>query len=86
MGCFVNEAGSVPQRGFVGARTNAFLHRKVRRVSVTQSLMQRRRGLATVRFFLASGSLRMPDVDYDLAKTLGDFILYRVEASNLAWH
>jgi len=73
-------------RGFIGARTSAFLHRKVQRVSVTQSLIQKRRGLATIRFFLASGSLRVPYVDYDLAKKIRDFVLYRVESSTLAWH
>jgi putative membrane protein len=86
MGFYIDQDGVALRRGFVGIRTNAFLHRKVQRISITQSLLQRRRGLATVRFYLASGSLRMPFVDYDLARTLRDFVLYRVESSKLAWH
>jgi len=86
MGFYVDANGIVLRRGFVGIRSSAFIHRKVQRISVTQSLLQKRRGLATVRFYLASGSLRMPYVDYDLAKSLRDFILYRVESSKLAWH
>ena len=85
-GWYADKDGFILRRGFIGSRTNAFLHRKVQRISVTQSLMQRRRGLATVRFYLASGSLRVPYVDYDLARKIRDFVLYRVESSSLAWH
>ena len=74
------------RRGLVGARTNALLHRKVQRISITQTIIQKRKGLATVRFYLASGTLKMPYVDFELAKTLRDFVLYRVESSRLAWH
>lgn len=82
----LSEYGLVLRRGFVGIRTNAFLHRKVQRISITQTIIQKRRGLASVRFYLASGSLKMPYVDFELAKTLRDFVLYRVESSKLAWH
>ncbi|MGI9261555.1 MAG: PH domain-containing protein [Woeseiaceae bacterium] len=82
----LSEYGLVLRRGFIGIRTNAFLHRKVQRISITQTIIQKRKGLATVRFYLASGSLKMPYVDFELAKTLRDFVLYRVESSKLAWH
>ena len=85
-GWYADEDGFILRRGFIGARTNAFLHRKVQRISITQSLLQKRRDLATMRFYLASGSLRVPYVDYDLAKKIRDFVLYRVESSSLAWH
>ena len=85
-GYCLSENGLVLRRGFVGIRTNAFLHRKVQRISITQTIIQKRKGLATVRFYLASGSLKMPYVDFELAKTLRDFVLYRIESSKLAWH
>ena len=85
-GFFINEDGVVLRRGLVGYRVSAFLHRKVQRITVTQSISQERRGLATIRFYLASGSLKLPYVDFDLAKRIRDFVLYRVESSNLAWH
>ena len=85
-GYFVTEHGLVLRRGFLGFRTNAFLHRKVQRIGVTQTLMQERKGLATIRFFLASGTLKLPYVDHGFAKQLRDYVLYRVESSQLAWH
>ena len=78
--------GLVLRRGFAGYRLSAFLHRKVQRISVTQSPGQRRKGLATIRFYLASGTLKLPYVDFGLAKGLRDHVLYRVESSQLAWH
>ena len=85
-GYALTENGVVLRRGFIGVRTNAFLHRKVQRISITQTIIQKRKGLATVRFYLASGSLKMPYVNFELAKMLRDFVLYRVESSRLAWH
>lgn len=78
--------GVILRRGFIGYQTVAFLHRKVQRISVTQTPLQERKGLATIRFYLASGSLRLPYVDFEMAKQLRDYILYKVESSQLAWH
>jgi putative membrane protein len=85
-GYFIGANGVLLRRGFVGYRTNAFLHRKVQRISVTQTPSQQRKGLATVRFFLASGTLKLPYVDHKMAKQLRDYVLYRVESSRLSWH
>ena len=85
-GYFIGEHGMVLRRGFLGVRTNAFLHRKVQRISVTQTPLQERHGLSTIRFYLASGSLKLPYVDHTTAQRLRDYILYRVESSRLAWH
>jgi len=85
-GFFISEKGMVLRRGFIGIRTNAFLHRKVQRISVTQTLLQKRKGLATIRFYVASGTLKLPYVDHELAKQLRDYVLYRVESSQQAWH
>ncbi|MCH7894692.1 MAG: PH domain-containing protein [Proteobacteria bacterium] len=78
--------GFALRRGFIGYHVTAFLHRKVQRISVTQTLPQRRRGLATLRFYLASGSVKVPYVDFKKACELRDYILYRIESSELAWH
>lgn len=85
-GYFVSTEGLVLRRGFIGYRTNAFLYRKVQRINVTQTLLQERKGLATMRFYMASGTLKLPYVDYQLAKQLRDYVLYKVESSQLAWH
>jgi putative membrane protein len=85
-GYVVAKDGIVLRRGFVGFNVSAFLHRKVQRVSVTQTFLQKRKGLATMRFYLASGSLKLRYIDYRMANELRDYVLYRVESSKLAWH
>ncbi|MGI9205804.1 MAG: PH domain-containing protein [Woeseiaceae bacterium] len=85
-GFAIADNGVVLRRGFIGYQTVAFLHRKVQRINVTQTPLQERKGLATIRFYLASGSLRLPYVDHEMAKRLRDYILYKVESSQLAWH
>jgi len=85
-GFAIAESGMVLRKGFIGYQTTAFLYRKVQRISVTQTLLQERKGVATIRFFLASGSLRLPYVDFQMAKDLRDHILYKVESSQRAWH
>ncbi len=78
--------GMLLRRGFLGFRVVAFTHRKVQRVSVTQTIPQKRKGLATLRVYLASGSIKLPYVDVAMARQLRDYVLYRVESSELAWH
>ena len=85
-GYAIADNGMVLRKGFIGYQTSAFLYRKVQRISVTQTLFQERKGLATIRFFLASGSLRIPYVDFQMAKDLRDYILYKVESSQRPWH
>lgn len=85
-GVRVSLDGMAVRRGFFGYRVTSFLHRKVQRVSVTQTATQKRKGLATLRFFLASGSVKIPYIDFTQAKQLRDFVLYKIESSTLAWH
>lgn len=73
--------------GLIGYRVVAWLHRKVQRISITQSPFQRRKNLATVRVYLAAGSaITIPYVDFAKAESLRDYVLYRVESSQQAWH
>ena len=72
--------------GLIGYDLEVFLSRKVQRVTVTQSWLQRRRHLAGLRIFLASGSVRIPYIPIEDAKLLRDYILYKVESSQRAWH
>ena len=85
-GVFIAQDGIAMRRGFLGYRVTAFLHRKVQRISLTQTVPQRRKGLATLRFYLASGSVKVPYVDFHKACELRDYVLYRVESSQAAWH
>lgn len=86
-GVMYGEDGLAFRSGLVGYRVVAWLHRKVQRVSVAQSPFQRRKDLATVRIFLAGGSaIKIPYIDHAKARALRDYVLYRVESSQRAWH
>ncbi len=85
-GYYFDDNGLVMRNGFLGVRVIAFLHRKVQRVSIVQSVMQKRRGLANLKFYLASGSVQLPYVSLELASQLRDFVLYRIESSQRPWH
>jgi putative membrane protein len=58
----------------------------VQRVTVTQSRYQRRKKLASLRMYMASGTVNIPYIDHQQAQQLRDYILYRVETSQKAWH
>jgi len=84
---FMHDDDEIVRRsGFLGYRTVGLLFRKVQRVTVTQSRYQRRKGLASLRLYMASGSVRLPYIDHDRAQQLRDYILFKVESSQQAWH
>jgi len=85
-GFHYTDDGLVRRSGTLGYRTVALLYRKVQRVTVSQSRLQRRKGLATLRVYMASGSVRIPYIEHELARQLRDVILYKVESSQKAWH
>ena len=76
----------VRRSGLFGYRTVGLLFRKVQRVTVTQSRYQRRKGLASLRMYMASGKVSVPYIEHETAQRLRDYILYRVESSQRAWH
>ncbi len=76
----------VKRGGFLGYRMDAFLLRKVQRVTLRQSVFQKRRGLATLQLFLANGTVELPYIDETTATQIRDYVLYRVESSTRAWH
>lgn len=78
--------GLVRRSGLAGVRLDVFLFRKVQRISIRQSWFQRRHRLANLRMFTASGAISLPYIDHATASRLRDYILYRVESSDQAWH
>ncbi len=85
-GLALTKDGAACRKGFIGTRVVVWLHRKVQRVSVSQSPFQRRRGLATIKFYLAAGTVTVPFVEYGKAARLRDYVLYRVASSRQPWH
>jgi len=76
----------VRRSGLFGYQTVGLLFRKVQRITISQSRYQRRKSLASLRLHMASGSVRVPYIDHATARQLRDYILYKVESSQQAWH
>ena len=76
----------IRRSGLFGYRTVGLLFRKVQRITISQSRYQRRKDLASLHLHMASGSVRVPYIDYATARQLRDYILYKVESSQQAWH
>ena len=76
----------VRRSGFLARKLDVFLLRKVQRVTIAQSPYQRRKGLASIRFYLASGSIRVPYIKASDAEAIRDYVLYKVESSRKSWH
>ncbi len=85
-GYHCSREGFVRRSGLLGYRSVALLYRKVQRITVTQSRYQRRKDLASLRVYMASGSVRIPYIGHATARRLRDYILYKVESSQQAWH
>ncbi len=81
-----DDDGLVCRSGLLGYRVEAALFRKVQRVSVRQSPLQRRKGLATLHVHLATGNVRLPYIEQATARRLRDYILFKAASSRLAWH
>jgi putative membrane protein len=81
-----NDDEIIRRSGLMGYRTVGLLFRKVQRVTISQSRYQRRKNLASLRMHMASGSVRVPYIEDEKAKQLRDYILYKVESSQQAWH
>lgn len=81
-----DDDGLASRSGFLGRKVDAFLFRKAQSVTVVQSPLQRRKGLATLNVQLACGPLSVPYIDLGVASRLRDYMLYRVESSQRRWH
>ena len=81
-----DDDGLASRSGFLGRRVDAFLFRKAQDIAVTQSPLQARKGLATLRVQLACGKVVVPYLELGVASRLRDHVLYRVESSQRRWH
>jgi putative membrane protein len=58
---------------------------KVQSVRLKQSYFQRKKGLATVTFYTAGGSIVVPFIPVENARVLVNYALYKVESSAKKW-
>lgn len=85
-GYLATAQGLAWRSGFLAVRLDVFLFRKAQDIRVAQSPLERRRGLATLDVILASGQVKLPYIDHATARALRDYLVYKVEASDLPWH
>lgn len=78
--------GLAGRGGLLGHEVEACLFRKAQEVTVKQSPLQRRHGLATLSVGTATGPVTVPYMDHGEACRLRDYTLYRVESSRRRWH
>ncbi len=72
------------RQGLIGHRTVLLPVANVQRLAISQSILQRWRGIATVTFTLASGPVSIPWLSRTEADRLANVTLYRVESAAAA--
>ena len=71
--------------GVWGHHATVMLTHKIQNIAMIASPFQRRRGLASLTIFTASGSITIPDIPEVICLKLKNQFLYSVENSTLAW-
>ena len=73
------------RKGLIGIDYYCFPIYKLQQTQFKQTLLMKKRQLATVKFVLASGTLKVPMINQKLAYKLIDEGLYQVESSQKSW-
>ena len=80
-----NEKMMVVKGGTFGDKTTLFPLYKLQSTALRQNLYQRRRNLATVVLYTASGGTSIPYIDKKLAEKIVNYTLYKVESDQRKW-
>ena len=72
-------------RGYIFPQRILLKLYKVQNISYHQSIFQKRRGLASVILFTAGGRISIPFIPEATAKSVVDFLLYKIESSHKEW-
>lgn len=73
------------RKGLIGVDYYCFPIYKLQQTQFKQTLFMKKRQIATVKFVLASGTLKVPMINEKLAYKLIDEGLYQVESSQKSW-
>ncbi len=72
-------------KGWVFPSTLALKFYKMQNVTLSQSIFQKRRGLATITFYTAAGDETMPHLPIEEARELYNYILYKIQSDARSW-
>lgn len=81
----INPSGLRFNKGWIFPNGAFIAYHKLQNVSLSQSIFQMRRGLATLQFYTAAGQEVMPHLSVNEAKALYNYCLYRIESSTEKW-
>jgi putative membrane protein len=84
-GYAINDNFATFRSGFFGFRRITFPLFKAQRVSISQSPMQKRKDLATLKIYLASDRIEIPYVPIEHAHAWFDQISYKIETTKQNW-
>jgi putative membrane protein len=73
------------RKGLIGVDYYCFPTYKLQQTQFKQNVLMKKRQLATVKFVLASGSLKVPMINENLAYSLINEGLYQVESCHKSW-
>ncbi|NKX30660.1 PH domain-containing protein [Alteromonadaceae bacterium A_SAG1] len=73
------------RRGRVGVDYQCFEPYKAQQVIVKQSVLMKRKKLATIKFVLASGAVTIPFLPEEYVNKLADSVLFEVESTRRSW-
>ena len=72
-------------KGWLGEERILLQWYKMQFIEITQSMFQRKRGLASVRIHTAGGSINISFISVEAAQQVRDYALYKTEASSKSW-
>lgn len=73
------------QKGWVYPSTLALKFFKLQNVTLSQSIFQKRRGLASITFYTAAGDEVMPHIPLEEAREIYNYVLYKIESDSRGW-
>ncbi|WP_452600150.1 PH domain-containing protein [Pontimicrobium sp. MEBiC01747] len=76
---------SVGSGGILSSSIELLEIHKIQTVSIVQSIFQKRRYIASVKIATSSKTITIPYVKAQQAKTIADYLLYKVESQRLDW-
>ncbi|RMF22489.1 MAG: hypothetical protein D6765_14220, partial [Bacteroidetes bacterium] len=82
---YLSEEGLRTRSGIFTLRFILLKWYKVQAVRITQSLYQRRHGLANLIFYTAAGAVKIPFIELEKARLIRNFVLFKVAIDRRKW-
>jgi putative membrane protein len=81
----INNNFVIVESGFIETKIQVVQHHKIQSVTIDQSYFMKRRGIASLNIYNASGNVTLKHIKEADARQLHNFLLYTVENTNKNW-